>query len=386
MKNIQQLNNLLAQISLIVKKNNEILDATGGRFNVFNIIGLASDEVRLHSALIAELLNPKGPHGLGDEFLKTFISQIQYDDFECSTAKIKVEMSVGNLSDTEGGRIDIVISDNNGNAIIIENKIYANDQRAQLIRYDNHGNKYYNGKYKILYLTLDGREATKESAGNVKYIPISYEKHILTWLENCVMIAVRNPLVRETINQYITLIKQLTNQDMNTINKDEVVNTILSTSENLDAAFSIIENLSAIKEKIITQYLDVQLEEIAKELQIEATKLCGRTIYSYFKFMVPDWKYFRIGFDFEKNNFGDLIYYVEILNKEQYVPEKTIEILSPFFQKHNTNKNIPCGYSNFTKYPNWNNSAFKAIVCGEMKSEIKSIVANILERCKGLDM
>ena len=40
----------------------------GDYFNVFNTIGLWSEEVRLHSKFIAELLNPKGSHGLSYSF------------------------------------------------------------------------------------------------------------------------------------------------------------------------------------------------------------------------------------------------------------------------------------------------------------------------------
>lgn len=384
MNNIQ---NLLTHVGIIVKKNNEILDATGGRFNVFNVIGLASDEVRLHSALLAELLRPDGSHGLRDEFLKEFVKQLNINDFDCISATVKVEMVIGNITDIEGGRIDIVIVDKHGYAIIIENKIYAGDQNAQLIRYNSYAQANHFGKYKILYLTLDKHLADKVSTGNaVEYTPISYAEDIVKWLEVCLSKAVRLPIVRETISQYITLIKQLTNQDMSTINKDEVVNTILSTPANFEAAFSIIENQSAIKDKIISDFFNVQLKEIAKELVIEAKELKGKAIYADFGFVVETWKYFYIGFDFEKNNYGYLIYYLKLKNSETPAPEQTVKQLIPIFQRHNTNKTIPCGYSDFYKFAYWDNRAFKAIFSGEMKQEIKNVVFNLLEQCKGLEM
>lgn len=385
MHNIQ---NLLNQIGIIAKKNNEILDAIGGRFNVFNIIGLASDEVRLHSALLAELLRPNGSHGLKDEFLQEFLKQLNIKDFDYKTATVKVEMIIGKVTDVEGGRIDIVLVDNSGFAIIIENKIYAGDQNAQLIRYNNYAKTKHYGKYKILYLTLDSHLANELSTGNtIEYTPISYAKDIHNWLEVCLSKAVRLPIVRETISQYITLIKQLTNQDMSTINKEEVVNTILSNPANLEAAFSIIENQSAIKDKIIADFFNVKLKEIAKELKIQAIELNGKAIYAEFGFVVETWKYFNIGFDFEKNNYGDLIYYLKLKNSEALAPEQTVKQLYPIFQRHNTtNKMIPCGYSDFSKFPYWDNKAFKAIVSGEMKSEIKNVVSNLLDIANGLEM
>jgi cell division protein FtsA len=51
---------------------------------------------------------------------------------------------------TSGGRLDIVITDNSNNRVIIENKIFAGDQKNQLLRYYN-----FDKRSIILYLTLD---------------------------------------------------------------------------------------------------------------------------------------------------------------------------------------------------------------------------------------
>jgi hypothetical protein len=384
MHNIQ---NLLNQVGIIVKKNNEILDAIGGRFNVFNIIGLASDEVRLHSALLAELLRPNGSHGLKYEFLKDFIEQLNIKDFDYKTATVKVELVIGNVTDIEGGRIDIVLVDKNGFAIIIENKIYAGDQNAQLIRYNNYAKANHYGKYKILYLTLDGHIADKKSTGNtIEYTPISYAKDILNWLEVCLSRAVRLPIIRETISQYITLIKQLTNQDMNTINKDEVVNTILSNTANIDSAFYIAANISALKDRIISDYFNIQLNEIANELLIESTPLKSRVRYAGFQFIIPSWRYFDIYFEFDGGELCQLCYFYRLKDQSNLPPIATIEKLYPLFKSHNSNKSIPCGWSNMTNYFNFDVNAFKAILAGEMKSEIKNVVSNLLDLSKGLEM
>lgn len=56
---MDRINNLLNQVSIIGKKNAEILDATGGRFNMFRICGVNHYE-NTHSAILTEFLNPKG--------------------------------------------------------------------------------------------------------------------------------------------------------------------------------------------------------------------------------------------------------------------------------------------------------------------------------------
>ena len=72
-------NNLLAQISSIVEQE-KILQAKamshGEYFNMFEILGVSKNEVHLHSAFIADLLNPKSKHGLSDTCLKCFIEEL----------------------------------------------------------------------------------------------------------------------------------------------------------------------------------------------------------------------------------------------------------------------------------------------------------------------
>ena len=147
---MQDLKNLLNQVGIISKKNAEILDATGGRFNMFRLCGVNHYE-NTHSAIIAEFLNPNGSHGLKSKLLESFIETLGNDftieHFNCEKARVRTEHS------TEEGRIDILIEDNQHKAIIIENKIYANDQPEQLKRYNRYAQTYKNG-YQILYLTL----------------------------------------------------------------------------------------------------------------------------------------------------------------------------------------------------------------------------------------
>ena len=67
---------LLRQISKIVereKTQQEEKRKRGENFNIFDVLGLSTSEVRLHSAFLAELLNPNGNHGLGNQFLEAFL-------------------------------------------------------------------------------------------------------------------------------------------------------------------------------------------------------------------------------------------------------------------------------------------------------------------------
>lgn len=128
---------LLSQVqkahkNMIVKESSLIRE--GNRFNVFNVIGLWSEEVRLHSAMIRELLDPSGSHGCSDIFLRLFFEKVYNipipEGRSLSKAIVEAEYYISQISEDgkEGGRIDILVSapeELNLKSLVIENKIYA---------------------------------------------------------------------------------------------------------------------------------------------------------------------------------------------------------------------------------------------------------------------
>ncbi len=292
---MKEIKNLLNKVAIINKKNEEILDATGGRFNVFKICGVNHYE-NAHSAIVAEFLNPNGTHGLKSKFLEYFIETLgenfSVKNFNPSDAKVFTEYS------TEDGRMDIFIEDNQNKAIIIENKIYASDQPKQLKRYERYAEKYQKD-YQILYLTLYGHSASEQSSEGVDYLQVSYEEDIINWLEKCVSIAARHPMVRETIIQYINHLKQLTNQDMDTKNKEEIVE-VLSKVENLKAAKVINQNYSAVFETLAKDHFNPKMKEFAKEKGLKFHYQKSEELYIRFWLANPNWQErYWIQFTFE---------------------------------------------------------------------------------------
>lgn len=192
---------LIESISEIAKKYEQLSQNRGDNFNIFNVINVTTDEVRLHSKFLAELLNPKGSHGQEDIFLQLFIRKFDIK-IDTATASVEVEKYIGKRTITTGGSIDIYIYDNLGDSITIENKIYAPDQENQLLRYYNYCDK------NLLYLTLFGDEPSEKSivAEGIKlkteddFKLISYETDIVEWLTACRKEAVELPLLREGIS------------------------------------------------------------------------------------------------------------------------------------------------------------------------------------------
>ena len=255
---MEKLKELLNDVNAILReekiKKEESL-RRGERFNMFQVCGVDHYEV-MHSAIIASFLDPKGNHGQKDKYLKAFISIV--DDktgIETSSCSVYTEYV------TNEGRIDILIEDKRGKGIIIENKVYAADQCEQLKRYDKFSkDKYRKGNYAIYYLTLDKHEASNSSAGEVAYNCISYGEHILNWIEECIKESATTPLIRETLIQYSNHIKQLTNQDMDTINKEKLVEIL---KKNLSEAVNILSLESEIRKEVRRVYIMKVLTKVA---------------------------------------------------------------------------------------------------------------------------
>ena len=279
---MDKLETLLKEISKIVvreKTQQEEKRKRGENFNIFKVLGLSTSEVRLHSAFLAELLNPNGDHGLGDRFLKSFIDNVIGKrcnfPFECNSAKVYVEYFIGNITsdNKEGGRIDLLLRDKNMQTIIIENKIYADDQPWQMYRYNTYASKtegMLNEQYVLLYLTLQGSSPSDYSTGTEKfdYFCISYREDILRWLECCVGIAALYPSIRETIRQYIINIKNVLSI-MDTNNNQEFL-SILTSKDNINTTINILEHGREIQSKIREEFAK-QIETISSEFGFKCT-------------------------------------------------------------------------------------------------------------------
>lgn len=274
---MEKVKSLLNEVADLSQKNDKKLDATGARFNVFRLCGVNHYENQ-HSTILAEFLNPKGTHGLKEKLLANFVKMLHeivsesdnklnkfFKDFSAKNARVYTELSFDNVEE-EGrkGRLDIII-ESNKQAVVIENKIRAGDQIEQLIKYNAFAiEKYGKENYQIIYLTLDGKDASSQSGEGVDYLKVSYEQHIIAWLEECVKIAEDRPMVRETINQYINHIKLLTNQNLDMEFEKNVLEIMLEEN-NVDAVFHIAHTFNAFKESIIEKFF----KELAKEKELD---------------------------------------------------------------------------------------------------------------------
>lgn len=247
----------------------ELRRQRGEFFNVFDILGVSTKEVKTHTPFLCEMLRPTGLHGIGSAPLKSFLSIVGLPDYlNVDKAIVKKEFSIGVIdNDSEnGGQIDIII-ESESRAIIIENKINAPDQPEQLIRYLNYAQATYPEGFVLLYLTLDEHEASKASiTGKEKilqkgkdYFTISYKEHVCKWIEDCFKQSGDKPIVRETLKQYLNLIKRLTN----TMDNNEDILALME--KNPEAVALVINNSEDYFKRIIAKQLKKDLEDFARE-------------------------------------------------------------------------------------------------------------------------
>ena len=196
---------LLTQVRLLTEKHEALAAANGLGFSLFSILDRETDEVQTHSAILCELLNPTGTHRQGAAFLQAFAKRFDLDDAEVETARVRREETIA-----KGSRADILIETSEA-MVVIENKIYAADQPAQLERYHAYANQW--PKSEVFYLTLHGDEPSSDSLGALsseKVRCISYETDVLEWLDDCVKEVARVPQIREILVHYQNLLRKLT--------------------------------------------------------------------------------------------------------------------------------------------------------------------------------
>lgn len=158
----------------------------------FNVLRYArTDELGL-SQILADLLDPKGPHGQGSRFLECFLKRYWSERASISSAaKVRTEVTTDRIAKRQR-RIDIEVD--LGDCVLgIENKPWAADQKAQIADYLEHLKKI-GRPFKLLYLAghegslpAEGSITSKEFQDRVKEKTlgtIDYSK-LREWLRDC---------------------------------------------------------------------------------------------------------------------------------------------------------------------------------------------------------
>ena len=254
---LQACENLLSQAYLSYVRHEE-----GQRepFNLFTVLRSESDEVRLHSRFLAALLDHRKAPGEPRKNLKHFLKDI----VGCSDFDLN-----GVMVERERDNIDILVSNTARQAVVIENKIWAGDQPEQLKRYHESLRErgFEDKNIHLLYLTPHGHDPSEDSRDDLDVVCISYEQTLPSWLEGCRQRACDEPELRESVAQYLHLVRKLTGTDrgreyMNELKKFWKADNNLALSYDLGRA--------AIEAK-----LDL-FNELFEDISKHFSERCGR--------------------------------------------------------------------------------------------------------------
>ncbi len=230
--------------------------ALKSQFNVFTAVLKYDDEVRLHSRWLHYLLNPKAEHDCEELFLNLFIQTLRQqgaqrhaDDrfHQMDELPTFARDSVEVLKEhhTKHGNTDIQIESPEW-LIVIENKTKSGEGENQIHDYAKYCDEHCSQgkrKFRLLFLTPDGREA--QTAGDYKdqYFRISYRRHILPWIEECLRATYQYVHINQALQQYKNVVNQILNLSSDTAYMKEV-------TEILKKHPPIIEHLADIDQAV----------------------------------------------------------------------------------------------------------------------------------------
>lgn len=387
-------NNLFKKIMpIIIEDENKRKErrSRGEDFNIFRVMGLQNDEVHTHSAMIAALLDPNQSHGAKETFLNLFVEQIKIlNEYvgKIRTATVDTERPIGVLSNDKetGGRLDVVLDieliDGKKVLIVIENKIFAEDQQKQLLRYYNYAKerKDYSNFF-IFYLTLSGDDPSKNSTNGLKeYHTLSYKSDIFNWLEKCLEKTYDRPLVRETIIQYKNLIASLTQQDMDKSAQEKLAQKVASSYENMKLAIAINSNYNEILNQMCKKELEKIFNDIKQNFNLEFVKYGGpwSNQYSGIYFYKSEWKKLRLAFEFLKPGLDEFIYGIKYCDENEASKDLIIKKIQEKKGIRSTSNWYPW-YDYVPDYQNFSTKFVESLYNGKIEEKMQDLVKSNID-------
>ena len=236
----------------VIKQNTENVNLLKTKdYNIFSVLQIQSKEV-LICRMIADLLNPRGQHGAGAEYLKIFLRDcLGMEKMDTKLADQAIVTAEYAIDDER--RIDIVI-EIGSYFLPVEVKIYAADQKSQCFDYYQYA-KRRDAQEKVYYLTLDGHRPGKDSTSSgSQSVPeedivcLSFREQILNWLKACK--SCENTGMVPILEQFIQNIEQISGYTSEKV-RNMVIDELLKSGDSLRAGMQIADSVNAAKAKLI---------------------------------------------------------------------------------------------------------------------------------------
>ena len=374
-------------------------------FNIFDALGVVHKE-NYHSAFIAYLLDPNSEHYQAELFATLFFKKLSNkkipDKFKIKNRNIG-KMSVSTEEVTKNikkdRRIDILLTLDRNVSIIIENKIYAKDQKAQIKDYIREIHERYSTENKanyplVIYLhpnqkAKPNRISFTNTGGEWKldtekgkiydnggylqayYLKLDYE-WIKDWIESCIETLNNKKNNKPNnefdkiifgLNQYIEILKWYITgkwEETNAIshfimenhkNQQMALEIMHSKDKNLREYKEILDNLwNEICESIVENFYKKLLEKFGtRQVEINGEIwLCerldeNRVYYEQFRFYPQKYEGYtnfpRLFLYYDGSHFKDIGLGLSLCYKEN-LSAKDYEKLKAIFQRNNGKNGI----------------------------------------------
>lgn len=202
---VMKQNSQVAIARLLADRDFNRIPAVANQFNIFDAVGMASQEIR-HSTFLAFLLSPREAHGLGDIFLRAFLQALfvgSDGDLTMAGCWFLNDARV----DREWNHIDILVRlPKEQVALVIENKVWSGEHSDQLNRYYQIVKTHHPGwRIVPVYLTPGGSMPSDD-----RYKALRYST-IIEIIERLLLISGSlnsNPDSQVLLRHYVQLIRK----------------------------------------------------------------------------------------------------------------------------------------------------------------------------------
>ncbi len=182
----------------------------------------------------------------------------------------------------EKRRVDLVV-EAPGHIVGIELKIDAHDQARQLYDYHQELEQQAGGQKSVtlVYLTLDGKRASKGSIGTLdesSIVRVSFAEDVMRWLQRCVDISADKPLLVGGLQQYQQLVKDLTGQGGSVT--DRIANELKGDQERLECALAVERALPKAKAAIQRRFWEELHQALSEKVGSPVTVYGGSDLRS----------------------------------------------------------------------------------------------------------
>ena len=269
----------------------ELAHRIASRFNVFDY--LRDDELGL-SRVVADLLDPTGPHGQRTLFLDAFLRLIGDLEVGQTVDEGHVAVTTERAIDTDEPdigprRLDISVVINAPGqpprCIAIENKPYADDGDGQVQAYLRWLDHEYEGRFRLIYLSPHGGRPAENSlpAGastrglaTMSYTPLAadtgnvadvrLEAPLTSWFARCAQVYEVDRLRWFLRDAEAFCHKRFGGTTTMPSEIDEVRKFVLESDDNMRTAIAVFGAWPQIRNEVVAQFLTTTKDRIAAEL------------------------------------------------------------------------------------------------------------------------